>query len=151
MNRLAVSAFWLVMATPVFSQNQPARQPCPDVDAETLGCELIAWSSLQQPRPLPDATSPPDRQPKETEPEKRRGEEPKRRAASATSQRDQSLQTIAGVIVRNDGLYCLRVSSSVDLPLDDQKLAQRYDGKRVLVTGTLRPDDRILRVDHINP
>jgi hyperosmotically inducible protein len=36
-----------------FSQDSTPH-PCPDVTSETLGCELVEWSKLQEPVPLPN-------------------------------------------------------------------------------------------------
>jgi hypothetical protein len=50
-------AFLLVTVQLTFSQDgapQPCPEPCPDMTAGTLGCELIEWSHLQEPVPLPN-------------------------------------------------------------------------------------------------
>jgi hypothetical protein len=46
-------AFLLLTVQWTFSQDG-APQPCPDMTAGTLGCELIEWSHLQEPVPLPN-------------------------------------------------------------------------------------------------
>jgi len=66
---LTVGISWLA-ASFSFCQNPVDRQPCPDVTAEAIGCELIAWSHLQEPVPLP-LTSPDDPQPSELEQQER--------------------------------------------------------------------------------
>jgi hypothetical protein len=142
---LAGSLFWLATATLAFPQDQAGHQPCPDVTSETIGCELIAWSRLQEPIPLPDATSPPDRQAYQKDGlEKRaKGQEP-----DVKGQR-QSSQTVTGVIVQNDAMYCLKVNADLTLVLDDQEVAQRYQGKRVNIKGVVDIELRALRIESI--
>jgi hypothetical protein len=55
-NALVKFALLLVMAPQVFAQ-AGSPQPCPDTTAGALGCELIAWSKLQSPVPLPEPDS----------------------------------------------------------------------------------------------
>jgi uncharacterized protein DUF5818 len=123
---LTVSIFGLATATLMFCQNQAGRQPCPDVTEATMGCQLIAWSHLQEPVPLPDATSSPNRQ-----------------------ARDQFLQTFDGTIVRSEGQYLLEVSAGVALVLHDQEIAQRYEGKRVKINGWLDTTQKMLHIGSI--
>jgi hypothetical protein len=134
-NVLVSLAFWLATTAFSFSQNQLNQQACPDVADEALGCELIAWSHLQEPVPLPEATSPPER--------------PKEQANEVP--RAQSLQTMTGFIVLNQGQYCLRVNDQLVLVLDDQKTAQRHEGERVKIQGMLDADRKTLRVEGISP
>jgi hypothetical protein len=129
---LAVSVFWLATATLSWSQSQPDREPCPDVTADTLGCELIAWSGLQRPVPLPDAAYPSDRQAKEQADE-------------------ESRQTIPGVITKSAGQYCLRVSSEVAFVLDQQNIGESYEGRRVTITGIIDARTKRLHIESVAP
>jgi hypothetical protein len=56
----------LAFAPMAFSQERNA-QPCPQVKPGIIGCELVAWSHLQEPVPLPQPETkpapPPDQQP----------------------------------------------------------------------------------------
>jgi hypothetical protein len=88
---LTVAVFWLA-ASLSFCQNPVDRQPCPDVTAEAMGCELIAWSKLQEPVPLP-LTLPDDRQPSQPERQER--------VSDQNTERHQSLQTVVGVVVKD--------------------------------------------------
>jgi hypothetical protein len=138
---LTILAFWLTSAALLFSQNQLAPRPCPDEDA--VGCELIAWSQLQEPVPLREASSPPDR------PGDKEG------AASSELQSEtrgaQFPQTVVGVIVKNQGRYCLRVNGWLDLVLDDQRIAQRHESERVRIEGVVDKERKTLRVEVITP
>jgi hypothetical protein len=87
---------------------------------------------LARPVPLPDATYPSDRQPKEQSEEK-------------------SLQTIAGVITKSDGQYRLRVSSEVAFVLDGQNMAESYEGRRVVITGSIDTQTKKLHIASVAP
>jgi|HubBroStandDraft_6_1064221.scaffolds.fasta_scaffold146111_2 hypothetical protein len=137
-NALVVSTFCLITAVFSFSQSPPDRQPCPDVNTDALGCELIAWSRLQAPVPLPLVQ---ERQPADQANENL-GEE---RATAG------SVKNIAGVILKNAGQYYLRTGADEDLLLDDQKTAQNYDGKRVTVTGRVDAQMKRLHIESIVP
>jgi hypothetical protein len=138
---LTILGFWLTSAAFLFSQNQLGQRPCPDEDG--VGCELIAWSQLQEPVPLPEASSPPDR------PGDKEG------AASSELQAEargpQSPQTVLGVIVKNQGRYCLRVNGGLDLVMDDQRIAQRHESERVRIEGVVDKARKTLRVEVITP
>jgi hypothetical protein len=137
-NALVVSTFCLITAVFSFSQSPPDRQPCPDVNTDALGCDLIAWSSLQAPVPLPLVQ---ERQP-DDQANENLGEE---RATAG------SVKNIAGVILKNAGQYYLRTGADEDLLLDDQKTAQNYDGKRVTVTGRVDAQMTRLHIESIVP
>jgi hypothetical protein len=147
-NALAGSLFWLATATLTFSQDQAGHQPCPDVTSETMGCELIAWSRLQEPVPLPDATSPPDRQDRQAY-EKERLEKRAKGQESDANPQHQSSQTVTGIIVRNEAMYWLRVNADLTLLLDDQEVAQRYQGRQVNIKGLVDLELKTLRIDSI--
>jgi len=141
---LAVFAFWLMTAVFSFSQNQLDQQPCPDEDS--VGCELIAWSQLQEPAPLPDAASPPDR-PRDQD---RTESSSEARSTGSEVRQNHSPQTVQGVVIKDQGQYCVRVSEG-DLVLDDQKIAQRHEGERVRIEGVVDRDKRTLHIDSITP
>jgi len=49
----------IIFVTASWSQERRERQPCPDPNPQSAECELIAWSYLQQPLPLPEVAPPP--------------------------------------------------------------------------------------------
>lgn len=145
-NSAAVLAFGMVMATPLFSQNQVDQQPCPEVAEDAVGCEPIAWSRLQEPVPLPDAASPPDRP----------GAKEGPGASSETQSSDfeghrQRVQTIVGVIIRNQEWYLLRVSAAVTLALEGPQVARHHEGERVRIKGVVDHEKRSIHVESITP
>jgi len=56
---LVVLALFLAITPLAFSQDG-TPQPCPELTSQTLGCEPVAWSGLQEPEPVP----PPEPDPK---------------------------------------------------------------------------------------
>jgi hypothetical protein len=56
----------------------------------------------------------------------------------------------AGRIRKKDGQYVLRESASKqDYVLDDQKIAKRYNGRVVFITGTVNDEGKTIHVMHI--
>jgi Protein of unknown function (DUF5818) len=130
---LAAFALLTLSAPLVFSQGVQ-RQPSPVPPFEILGPQLIAWSQVQKPRPVPAPLPPPDRP---VQSEQQTGP-----AASQTPQepapQPPTAQTLTGTIIKDGGRYLLKVSSSTTTyELDDQERAKRYEGKQVKVVGAL--------------
>jgi hypothetical protein len=98
---LMVSILWLAPAKPSLSQNPPERQPCPDATAEAVGCELIAWSHLQEPVPLP-LTPPDDRQPGDPERQERVSTQNAERHESSQIVDDHAIDHRAAVLVETE-------------------------------------------------
>jgi hypothetical protein len=110
----------------MFAQDLPI-QPGPVLPSGILGPQLIVWSDVQKPQPLP--------QPSRLvwQPEQQR-EQP----ANPPVQRLQPApQTFTGTIEEDGSLYVLKVSGSSAYELDDQDAAKHYQGERARVVGTL--------------
>jgi hypothetical protein len=148
--QLLVSILILLGPASAFSQSHPERQPCPDMTAETIGCELIAWSRLQEPAPLPDAPSPPTGGAKEQN-AKAVALPGRGRASDVDPQGQQTLQTVAGVIVRSQGEYWLKVNLEMELLLDDERIGRQYEGRPVHVRGVVDVKLRTLKIRNIEP
>ena len=131
-------ALFLTIAPWAFTQDGRA-QPCPDVTPGTLGCELVAWSHLQEPVPLPEPETkpapPPDQQP---------GQSP-----NSQTQPQASKQSITGIIVRQGQKYVLKAGDNTTYQLDDQDRASRYQDKEVRVVGKLDADSNTLHIESI--
>jgi hypothetical protein len=97
-NSLVSLAFFLIVTPLAFSQSG-AVQPCPDVRPGTLGCELIEWSRLQEPVPLPEPDAKPV--PPKDQPDALPG-----RSKSSTAPPQASRQVIVGTIV-SEGKDCV--------------------------------------------
>ena len=116
-------AAWVFLTTAILcvAQGPPDRQPCPDVTAEAEGCELIAWSHLQEPIPLPQATAPPHH------------------------------ETIAGIIVIKRQQAWLRVTADAAFLLDGGELTVGYEGRQVRIAGVVDRELKTLHVESIQP
>jgi hypothetical protein len=130
---LAAVALLTFSAPLMFSQGVQ-RQPSPVPPSEILGPQLIAWSQVQKPQPVPAPLPPPDRP---VQSEQQTGQ-----AGSQTPQapaaQQPTAQTLTGTIIKDGGRYLLKVSSSTTTyELDDQEPAKRYEGKQVKVVGAL--------------
>jgi hypothetical protein len=125
-NTLLALAFWAALTPMVLSQDR-TPQPCPDVTPGTLGCQLVAWSQLQEPVPLPESetkpATPPDQQPGQTPDFQSRGQ--------------ASRRTITGIIVRQGDHFVLKAIDNTMYRLDDQGRARRYQDIQVRVVGRL--------------
>ena len=129
---------------------QPAPTPAPGHSNEILGLQLIAWSELQKPQPVPQHPQPippPDsqagQQPSEQTPQPDAKQSPEPETPDATA------QTVTGTVAKVAGKYVLQTTDNVTYALDDQDKAKPYEGKRVKVTGTLDRSTGILRISSI--
>jgi hypothetical protein len=135
-------------ALSVFSSYALAQQTIqrlnPTLPADVLGPELVAWSELQKPRPIPQPLPPPERA-DQSQPEQSQVQEQQQ-----VQQRQQAAdQPFTGTIVKDDGKYVLKISDSASYQIDDQEKAKLYEGKRVKITGSLDVKTNILHVTSI--
>jgi len=132
-HRLLWLGLFLAMTSLALAQD--TAQPCPDVSPNALGCELVAWSHLQEPVPLPESQSQPDEQ-----------------AGQPRDSQDQpqaSRQRITGIIVRQGEKYVLKAGDTATYQLDDQDRSKRYQDKQVLVVGRLDADNHTFHIESI--
>lgn len=114
----------------MFAQDLPS-QPSPMLPSGILGPQLIVWSQVQKPQPVPQPLLPPNRL--VWQPEQQR-EQP---ANPLVQQQQPAAQTLTGMIEEDGGVYALKVSSGSAYELDDQDAAKHYQGERARVVGTL--------------
>jgi uncharacterized protein DUF5818 len=137
---LSALAFLFVTVPLMFTQD-PRSQPSPALPSDILGPQLIVWSQAQKPQPVPQPLpvaerAVPDQQPEQSNP-----------AVNPHAQQQQpTAQKFTGIIVKNSGLYLLKVSSNNAFQLDDQDKAKQYEGKQVVIGGTLDANGRSLHV-----
>jgi Protein of unknown function (DUF5818) len=140
-------ALFLLVSSWAFSQDA-SFQPCPDVKPDTLGCEPVAWSQLQEPVPLPE----PDSAEPGTAPAPSPDQQPDQQSAQSTGsqvQPDTPKQTIKGIIVRQGEKFVLKAGDNTTYQLDDQNKARQYRDKQVSVVGVLDPDSNTLHIETI--
>jgi hypothetical protein len=118
---LATLLFLLVTLPLVFAQD-PQTQPGPALPSDILGPQLIAWSQLQKPQPVPQPL------PQEQQP---------------------AAPTFMGTIIKDGARYVLKVSNNSAYQLDDQDRAKPYEGKQVRIAGTLNADGQSLHITSI--
>ncbi|MHB8217409.1 MAG: DUF5818 domain-containing protein, partial [Candidatus Sulfotelmatobacter sp.] len=127
-------ALVFLFATSAVMLSQVPSKPNPVPPSEILGPQLIAWSQMQKPQPVPEPLPPPDRPVQQSEPQTGRSAET---AQDPPQQQPAAQTTLSGTIVKDGSRYVLKVSSSSTYELDDQARAKRYEGKQVKVSGTL--------------
>jgi len=139
MQRATVTLLGLALVTAVapwtFSQDGGA-QACPEVARDAMGCQLVAWSHLQEPVPLPESESKPA-------PDQQPGQSPDAQTQQASRQR------ITGIIVREGEKFVLKAGDNTTYQLDDQERARRYQDKQVLVVGSLDAATNTFHIDTI--
>jgi len=75
---------------------------------------------------------------------------PLQQQARQTPDRSADVRTFAGKISRSGGRYVLEdLSVKTSLSLDDQKAASQYEGKTVIVTGSLDTTNNMIHVQKI--
>jgi hypothetical protein len=123
-------AAWLFLpgfVSLMIAQGVPS-QPSPVLPSDVLGPQLIAWSQLQKPQPVPQPLPPPER-PSQTAQQAQPANPPAQPQPPAA-------QTFTGTIVKDGSRYVLKVSSNSAYQLDDQEKAKQYEGKQVKISGT---------------
>ncbi len=130
---------FLAATVPLTFAQDLQGQPSPVLPGEILGPQLIAWSQLQKPEPVPQPLLP--------------AEQPIQQLDRQTMQparlQSPAVQTLTGTIVKDGGKYVLKVASSGVYPLNDQDRAKQYEGEQVRVTGTLDANSNSLHITSI--
>src|ERR1700730_4882850 len=90
----------------------PGLQPCSGVTGQATGCQLIAWSQIQQPQPLRPAPSPsPDQQTERASGQRR---------PLPADPKSGVQPPLIGVVAQDSGNYVLKTEDSATCQLDDQ-------------------------------
>ncbi|MGA7635017.1 MAG: DUF5818 domain-containing protein, partial [Terriglobales bacterium] len=96
----------------------------PALPSGVLGPDLIAWSQMQTPRPVPQPL-PPDQNPR--------------------AQQQATAEVFAGMIVKIDASYVLKMQGGITYRLDQANMG-RYEGKQVRLAGSLDANRNQLHV-----
>ena len=138
---ILISALIVLSATlPALLAQDLKSQPTPILPSEILGPQLVAWSQMQKPQPIPQPMPSPGRPSQQAE------QQP---AQSTPVQPSPAAQTFTGTIVKDGGKYILKTSGTNVYELDDQERAKQYDGKQVKIAGTLDATGNSLHVTSI--
>jgi len=134
-------ALLLLLKSTAFPQDS-TPQPCPGVSSGTLGCELVEWSRLQDPVPLPDSGERPAPRDQQRDPQPSQ-------SPSVRAERQGPMRTFTGIVVSQGQKYVLKAGESTTYQLDDQNLAKQYENRQVKVIGALDGDSNILCIRSI--
>jgi hypothetical protein len=140
----------IFFATPVlFAQEQTHDH------AAARGADLVLWSGMQTPQPVPQTAPRPEPVPDphpETQPApsssqpSTSGQEP-----SGQAEMNPAAQTFSGTIAMKGKNYVLKVVGTTSYQLDDQDKAKAYAGQKVQVLGVLDHDSNMIHVQRIEP
>jgi hypothetical protein len=145
---MLIPTLWLSVL--FVSAQSPAPAPASGHTDGVLGPQLIAWSVLQKPQPVPQRPQPvppPDTQPGRQPPEQ--NSQPDAQQRSRPEAQESTAHSVTGSVVKVAGKYMLETEDNVAYQLDDQEKARQYEGKRVKVTGSLDRTTGILHVSRI--
>jgi hypothetical protein len=141
----------LLLAVFSFAQQFPA-QPAPGQDERILGAQLIAWSEMQKPQPVPQQPQPipaPDTKANQPSPAPDSKAEPKAQQRTEPEAQQSTAQSVSGTIIKVGGKFVLETADNMAYQLDDQDKAAQYEGKHVKITGTLDRTTGILHVKSV--
>ena len=142
----------IVLAGISFAQQQPPLVPAPGQTDGVLGPQLIAWSALQKPQPLPQQPQPlppPDTSATPSSPAKPEAQSETEAQQPETQTPQPTASSITGTIVKIGNKYVLETSDNIAYQLDDQEKAREYEGKHVKVMGILNRTTGIIHVNSI--
>lgn len=129
-----------------------AARPAPSTGDGVLGPQLIAWSEMQKPQPVPQRPDPvpvpgsnADKQEGRTE-DTPPQQPPQGAKAPAQEKQGPAAQTLTGTVIKLGNKYVLKTTDKQTYELDDQERAREYEGKQVKIVGAL---DRTSNMIHI--
>lgn len=159
---LAGLALLVVLTAPGLAQTTADNGSRPSIEGSISGT-LIAWTDMQQPEPVQQPPSaPPQQQPApqqgpdpnpEQSPENPQASQPQQppgqnQPNGPSQAQPAAVQTFTGTVIRAGKNLVLRTGSK-DYQLDDQGKAQQFEGKTVIVTGTLDNRSNSIQVERI--
>jgi uncharacterized protein DUF5818 len=146
--RRALSLATLVLCLALIHMAGAENSQKPKHPQPQNGTELIAWTQLQEPRPVQSAQQPaPERQPDPT-PDTRSQNQPAP-GGQDDAQKEPAVQSFMGTVIQAEGKYVLKTTDKATYQLDDQELAKKFEGKQVQVTGNLITGTNLIKVQDI--
>jgi len=133
----------LTLSVP-FVLGQDQQQPTPNTPEDLLASstDLIAWSYMQEPKPVPQPLPAPDKG--IPQPDAQPSQPPEPQAPAPVSN-----QVFTGRIVKDSGKFMLKVSDKTSYELDQQGSLDQFENKDVKVVGTLDPGGNTIHVSKI--
>src|ERR1700751_5716113 len=126
--RRALSLATLVLCLALMHMARAQNSQKPKHPNPENGTELIAWTQMQEPRPIPTAEglAIPGRPTNAFQPV----------GGTPDGPSIQPVQSFSGAVVSTDGEYMLKMADGINYYLDDQELGKKFEGKDVQVTGS---------------
>lgn len=157
MKPLTLATVALFLAVP-FAIAQDDSNPAPIPASQDLAnSDLIAWSGMQAPQPVPPSGQQPLGPDPQAETQPQRNPTPSPQTAPATSQPQSSnanqtpaTRTFLGTIAKQSDSYVLKTGAST-YSLDAQDKARQFDGQKVRVIGILDTAEKAIQVQSIDP
>ena len=157
---IAITVTGLLLTGAAIAQNGEDLNPAP---VQGPGADLIAWSEMQSPEPVPPAQEPSATPQAAPQPEPRPETPAPQTQAPAQIQPSQPVgtgqaqgettepaaQTFTGTIGKDGDNYVLKVSDTTSYKLDDQDQAKTFSGQRVRVLGALDNASNLIHVQKI--
>lgn len=149
-----VIAALLFLSGAALAQQSPLN-PAPGRNEGILGPQLIAWSEMQKPQPVPqkpEPLPPPDgrSEPAQSPATQSQAEPPAAQQTQPEPDSQKSTgQSISGTVVKIGNKYVLETADNLAYQLDDQDRARQYENKHVKVMGTLDPNTGVIHVKSI--
>src|SRR5437870_12778802 len=157
-----VSLFVLLAFSAVVAQQDGPKDDNPLPEAQVLGPQLIAWSEMQEPKPLQQSpsqaptpeprpeTAPPQQPTPSTQPEQKPTQPPSASQSPGQDQHAQpAAQTFTRTISKEDDTYVLKVPDTSPYKLDDQHQAKQYEGQPLRIVGLLESRSHLIRAQKI--
>jgi hypothetical protein len=137
---LGVITFALMASPCLLEQRLLAQQLVPEPfppPASILGPQLIAWSQLQKPQPVAQPTP---------NLEASAAQQP---SIPAQPQDSPSIQTVSGVVVRDDNEYVLKTPDNITYRIEQQDMAGLYENRQVKIVGSIDAKTKTLHITNI--
>ena len=138
----------LILGLVLFPMGAIAQQSSPQTpeDAYTSR-ELIAWSQLQNPQPVPQPLPPKDKQ--IPQPEQPQYEQPT--SPAGPNNQEQPIQSYTGIVFKDANQYLLVLANRTTYRLPASGDLRQYENRKVMVLGTVSSDAQLIRVQRIDP
>jgi hypothetical protein len=137
--RTSLLAGLLLGLTPLLLGQELQNQAVPRFPGDVLTSQLVAWTQMQKPKPVPEPLPPPDK----GVPEPDRQTTPPARPQAL---QQTPAETFTGKIVKDGGKYVLKVSSNTTYQLEEQSSLEKYKDQDVRIVGTLDASGNTIRI-----
>jgi hypothetical protein len=149
MNRIVFAAVLILLAVVVPAAYSQGLQPSPEVSPLDPGTQLIGWTEMQEPHPVPQ----PDPHPRplpDPQPEQQKDRQNPDQATQPAPEEPAS-GVFTGTIVKAGETYVLKAAGDTTYHLDDQEKARPFEGKRVKISGKLATSSKTIQIGSIEP